>query len=463
MSKAGQEVHVAYEEAHECKEGCACEGDYVDQVQQALVDLGSDDPAGDVARHAKYVRGAKRAGLEPNSAAAMILAMSSKDPTVYTPRFQLEESGASEYVAVDNRGKKVFGPTGDYQEAVLHAKRARGWVEFEMRAKESAAADYDRKEDVIASLREQHFTHIIGTVSNGYVFRQDPDGQWAQALVFAKAGKFHIGKPERFVQVGIGRDPVTLPPHATLLTDAGAQYAKDAEPPPPVALEPYTKKVRFHRGAREGTYEADLGHLGKARCTQRSPDRRNGKLPWVAVVRKQEICQADTKALLYAAVEEWAKRPQPAAAAEDCARIVHKGDVDVVERDPKCTPSGVKIDTPKRLHAAMRDLVSKQGTEVMWAVGMSKQGEMVGQPVVVNVGQVDRVSVDVADFIGTAATLRKTGAVSVYAVHPHPSNKADTPSSADRDLTKRLREGMRAIGMPFEGHYVMSRDSYSRA
>jgi hypothetical protein len=139
---AKNDVVIAYEE-HECKEGCGCDATYVDLVQGALADLGSDDPAGDVARHAKYVRGAQKAKLEPKQAAAMILAMSRPDEG-YQPRYRFEdvaESAAHEYIAVDSRGKKVFGPTRDYGEAKLHADRSGGTVKFEMSASEDGAAE----------------------------------------------------------------------------------------------------------------------------------------------------------------------------------------------------------------------------------------------------------------------------------------------------------------------------------
>ena len=108
-------VQIAYEEAHECAEGCACESSsaYLDQVQQSLAELGSDDPAGDVARNAKYVRGAQRAKLEPKQAAAMILAMSQRDPADYQPRYRYEDvAEAGEvrrwYVLTDKVGQTLI-------------------------------------------------------------------------------------------------------------------------------------------------------------------------------------------------------------------------------------------------------------------------------------------------------------------------------------------------------------------
>ena len=58
----------------------------------------------------------------------MILAMSRPDEG-YQPRYRYEDvaEAAHEYIAVDSRGKKVFGPTDDFREATLHAKRAGAW------------------------------------------------------------------------------------------------------------------------------------------------------------------------------------------------------------------------------------------------------------------------------------------------------------------------------------------------
>ena len=173
--------------------------------------------------------------------------------------------------------------------------------------------------------------------------------------------------------------------------------------------------------------------------------------------------QGETRAEVNEAVEKHLRSPRAAAAAEDCTRIVSRGDVDVIERDPACSPKGVDISSPKKLHAAMRELVAKSGQERFWAIGQSKQGEMVGQPVELAVGQVDHVAIDVATFVGAAATLRNAGAVSVLAAHCHPSSHGENPSPADKDPTKRLKKGMDAIDMPFGGHYSMGKDSWARA
>ncbi|MDE2022150.1 MAG: JAB domain-containing protein, partial [Patescibacteria group bacterium] len=212
-----------------------------------------------------------------------------------------------------------------------------------------------------------------------------------------------------------------------------------------------------------GDYYADAGPHGRVWVRQREQDKRRGVLRWFATVQKVEVAQGEVKGDVQGAAEKYVRNPKPPSAAEDCIRIVPKGDVDVVERDPSCSPKGVDISSPKKLHAAMKDLVARQGHEVFWCVGKSKQGELVGQPVQVAVGQVDRVVIDVADFVGVAAKLRQASAVSIVAVHCHPSGHGDRPSEADRDLTRRLRKAMEAINVPFDGHYVFAENSWSRA
>lgn len=141
MAKPKELVPVAMEPDHTACEACeTCGGSsgYVESVRQALVELGASSPEDLIARHTPLVRRARKAGMSPPNAAGMILAMSGKDPTQYTPRFQLEEPAhASDYVAVDSRGRRVWGPGKDYLEAKRHAQMAGGVVKFEMGAGEA--------------------------------------------------------------------------------------------------------------------------------------------------------------------------------------------------------------------------------------------------------------------------------------------------------------------------------------
>ena len=262
LAGMGKPITIAYEPEHACEEGCNCAKDsgYVDLVQQSLAELGSDDPAGDIARNAKYVRGAKRAELEPKQAAAMILAMSRPDEG-YQPRYRYEDvaEAAHEYIAVDSRGKKVFGPTDDFREATLHAKRAGGVVKFEMAREESAARDYNSIDSAERAAKIQGWTHVATLAdSSRRLYKPFGNQGWTSAELYKKEGRWHIGGPST------EQIYTELPPHAALL---GAWEAA-APPPasaaaPAAALEPYTKKVRFHRGTREGTYEAGHGALGR--------------------------------------------------------------------------------------------------------------------------------------------------------------------------------------------------------
>lgn len=227
--------------------------------------------------------------------------------------------------------------------------------------------------------------------------------------------------------------------------------------------EPYTRKLHWHRTPAGNAYYNDDTGYGRITLRQRPSDKPNGKLAWYAVVRKIEVAQAETKAALQGVVEEHVRRPGAPAGAAECVQIVPQGDVDVIRRTPACSPQlGVRVDSPKHLHAAMRERVKGLGEEHFWCVGQSKQGEMIGQPVEIAVGEYDQVRVDVAKVIGTAATLRAAGAESMTVCHAHPSGHGHTPSEQDKDLTKRIRKGMDAIGMPFGGHYVLSEKHWAR-
>ena len=255
-----------------------------------------------------------------------------------------------------------------------------------------------------------------------------------------------------------------LPPHAALL---GAWEAA-APPPasaaaPAAALEPYTKKVRFHRGTREGTYEASAGHLGTMRCAQRSPDRRNGRLPWYVVVKKVEIAQAATKTEVYALAEEWARAPktkaeEPPAAAE-CTPVIRNGRV---ERQPDCKSTGVELASAKDVWLITKDQYARQGHETFEVLGANLNSEMVDGPVTVAVGQTSGVRVEPEAVIIAALGLKNGGATQIWTSHPHPGGSPN-PSPADRNLDKAIREAFETLkSLEYKGQVVCTRTTFKR-
>ena len=294
-------------------------------------------------------------------------------------------------------------------------------------ANESRAEDYNSFDAALRGAKAQGWTHVLlPAAADSYIllkrFGFSGQSAWTSAELFKSSGRWHIGGPstERLFQ----ETPEPVPNGAVPIDEviAGAregdakfercvQHVKQSSPDAnPWAVchaalgrepEPYTRKnLNWHR-ADNGSYWNDDSDFGKIVVKQRPSDKRNQKLAWFAVVKKVEVVQGETRAEVNEAVEKHLRNPRTAAAAEECTRIVSRGDVDVIERDPACSPKGVDISSPKKLHAAMRELVAKSGQERFWAIGQSKQGEMVGQPVELAVGQVDHVAIDVATFVGT--------------------------------------------------------------
>ena len=215
---AGKTALVAYEqmrneEAHECAEGCGCESSsaYLDQVQQSLADLGSADPAGDVARNAKDVRGAKKAKLEPKQAAAMIMAMSQRDPADYQPRYRYEDVAgetAHEYVAVDSRGRKVFGPSKDYEQAKRHAAQAGGVVHFVMASEAGEPRSRRPLEDVYQEDRaqaERAATQALSALGIQYTRLSEQQRMMSGTFVFQATGSENTPAPPGYP--GLARMP----------------------------------------------------------------------------------------------------------------------------------------------------------------------------------------------------------------------------------------------------------------
>ena len=399
--KSAEKIPVAMEPeqdhtACEVCETCGGLSGYIEQVQSALADLGAPNPEDLIARNNRYVRGARKAGMSPPNAAGMIIGLSgAPDPTSYTPRYQLEETRAEDYVAVDSRGKQVFGPTTDYMAARMHAERSGGVVKFVV-AQEPARAE---------APKDEKFEDCVQHVKTN-----SPDAN-----------------PWAVCHAAIGKEP-----------------------------EPYdNKNVYWHRDG--AGYYTDVDPYGRIRVKQRTQDKRAGKLAWFAVVKKVEVVQGETRAEVNESVEKHLRSPRAeVAAGEGCVRLVQQGDVDVIERHPACAPVGIPMGSPKDVAAYMKDRAARLGHEQLFVIGVSKQEELVGQPVVISSGQTAGVKTAISQVLTAAAQLTEAGATSVWLVHPHPSGHGDTPSPADRDLTKRVKKTLGDADIDFKGHVVVS-------
>ena len=86
---------------------------------------------------------------------------------------------------------------------------------------------------------------------------------------------------------------------------------------------------------------------------------------------------------------------------------------------------GVDISSPKKLHAAMRALSPSRGRSASGPSARASKARWSGSLWNSRSGQVDHAAIDVATFVGTAATLRNAGAVSVIAAHCHPAARRE--------------------------------------
>ena len=126
-------------------------------------------------------------------------------------------------------------------------------------------------------------------------------------------------------------------------------------------------------------------------------------------------------------------------------------------------PTDVRLESDKDVYRIMRPLFEKSGWEAFYIVGSSIQSEMVGQPVLVALGQTSGVRVSVEQCLVAALGLKNGAAVDFWAVHGHPSESNDEHSSQDKELTKKIRKGFEAAfpECKFRGHVVCGRDGFT--
>lgn len=78
------------------------------------------------------------------------------------------------------------------------------------------------------------------------------------------------------------------------------------------------------------------------------------------------------------------------------------------------------------------------------------------KPIVVAMGTLTSVEVHPRDVFREAVRLN---AAAVIVAHNHPSGDPE-PSAEDRDLTERLRQAGRLLGIPLLDHFIITREAY---
>jgi hypothetical protein len=112
----------------------------------------------------------------------------------------------------------------------------------------------------------------------------------------------------------------------------------------------------------------------------------------------------------------------------------------VVERGPGCAPTGRRMESPRDVWDLLHARYAKLGQEVFEVILVSNQGELIGSPITVAVGQADRVTVDIEQIIAPVVAGAAAGAKGFLIAHCHPSSgHYARPSAADKRLTEDVR------------------------
>ena len=117
------------------------------------------------------------------------------------------------------------------------------------------------------------------------------------------------------------------------------------------------------------------------------------------------------------------------------------------------TSNSIIIVTPSDAAALFRAaLPKKQKEERVFVLPLDGSGKVLAKPILVSVGHVDGTAA-----IDSGAIFRevlKAGAEEVIVAHNHPSGDL-TPSKADVDATKKLREAAQLLGVKFLDHLII--------
>jgi DNA repair protein RadC len=311
-----------------------------------------------------------------------------------------QEMEARDYIAVDARGHRVWGPGRDYVQAKQHADRAGGvvqWIPAEA-----------NEEDV--------FGRSIRWSFDGHMYQGT--GRKGDYLIVPSSGP-------NFIVYG-----VTVDAHGGInKTELGAS--------------------RNHVDAMDLADQYDLGEID----VEAVPSTKRERTPTPPAV----VAEArETVPVIYEEAGEpsRASKAQPVVYTQgDCLPWVR------VTRDPErykeCLSNARKIgpiDNARKVYDLLSPALSKEDQEVMCVVMLDVRRHIRGVSEV-HRGQRSRVSVAVSDVMRVVIA---SGAEAFIVAHNHPSSNA-TPSSADIRLTKSIQEACRPFGkdITFLGHVVI--------
>lgn len=114
---------------------------------------------------------------------------------------------------------------------------------------------------------------------------------------------------------------------------------------------------------------------------------------------------------------------------------------------------GHSIETPADAAAMIRAALPKeQKEERVFVLPLDAQGKVSAKPILVSVGHQDGTATFDAGVI--FREVLKAGAEEIIVAHNHPSGDI-TPSRADMDATRQLRQGAELVGLRFLDHLIL--------
>lgn len=118
-------------------------------------------------------------------------------------------------------------------------------------------------------------------------------------------------------------------------------------------------------------------------------------------------------------------------------------------------PDPARLSSSEQVYRAFAPLLAEESQECFWALALNTRHRMVARALVSR-GGIDACPVAPADAF--RPLIREAAAAAIF-VHNHPSGSPE-PSTEDVQLTERLCEVGRLLGVPVLDHVIIGRGAY---
>lgn len=129
---------------------------------------------------------------------------------------------------------------------------------------------------------------------------------------------------------------------------------------------------------------------------------------------------------------------------------------EVVADGPQAICYGEKVDGSREAHDVFAQILASRPTEEFWELLLDGKHRVIGASQV-SVGTLTTSLVHPREVFGPAIRM---GAAAVIIAHNHPSGDPE-PSSEDREVTARLVEAGRLLGIPVLDHIIVGEKGYA--